>query len=488
MGWPAIIQGGMGVGVSGWRLAGAVAAAGQLGVVSGTALDIQLARRLQEGDPDGCLRRSMARFPNPGLVARVLERYFVPSGRAAGARQARVPRFTLEPRPDLIELAVLASFVEVDLARAGHGGVVGINYLQKIVLPTLPTLYGALLAGVDFLLMGAGIPVEIPAALAALREHRPAELALAVAGEGAGEARVRFDPAPLGMPPAPLALPRFLPIVSSLSLAQILLKRAHGPIDGFVVEAPSAGGHNAPPRGQPRFDASGQPVYGARDEVDLEGFRELGRPFWLAGGRGRPGCLDEARRAGATGIQVGTVFAFCRESGLAPALRRAVLAQIADGTATVFTDPQASPTGFPFKVVELAGSLSEQAAYQLRPRACNLGFLRTLFRRPDGRLGFRCPAEPIETFIAKGGTAEQTVGRKCLCNSLLANIGLAGRAADGRLELPLLTSGDDLEGVRALLAAGDGDYGAEDVLRSLAPARALEPWPTEASMQMSPAH
>ena len=33
--WPVIIQGGMGVGVSGWRLARAVAERGHLGVVSG---------------------------------------------------------------------------------------------------------------------------------------------------------------------------------------------------------------------------------------------------------------------------------------------------------------------------------------------------------------------------------------------------------------------------------------------------------------------
>ncbi|MGD8321328.1 MAG: hypothetical protein PVJ02_12765, partial [Gemmatimonadota bacterium] len=36
---PVIIQGGMGVGISGWRLARAVSSRGQLGVVSGTALD-----------------------------------------------------------------------------------------------------------------------------------------------------------------------------------------------------------------------------------------------------------------------------------------------------------------------------------------------------------------------------------------------------------------------------------------------------------------
>ena len=57
---PTIIQGGMGVAVSNWRLANAVARQGQLGVVSATALDTVLVRRLQDGDADGAMRRSMA--------------------------------------------------------------------------------------------------------------------------------------------------------------------------------------------------------------------------------------------------------------------------------------------------------------------------------------------------------------------------------------------------------------------------------------------
>ena len=248
---PQVIQGGMGVGVSGWRLARAVAAAGGLGVVSGTALDVQLARRLQLGDLAGDLRRSLARFPYREIVDRVMQRYFVPGGIAPGARFAEVARHTLKPSRDLLGLNVLAGFVEVDLAREGHDGAVGINLLQKIVLPTLPTLYGAMLAGVGYVLMGAGIPLEIPAALAALSGHQPASLSVGVAGDETADVRIGFDPAETGTPQLaePLALPDFFPIISSVSLAQILVKRASGPIDGFVVEAPAAGGHNAPPRG-----------------------------------------------------------------------------------------------------------------------------------------------------------------------------------------------------------------------------------------------
>ncbi len=470
---PRVIQGGMGVGVSGWRLARAVSAAGGLGVVSGTALDVQLARRLQLGDLTGDLRRSLARFPYREVVDRVMKRYFVPGGIAPGARFAEVARPTLKPTRDLLGLNVLAAFVEVDLAREGHDGPVGINLLQKIVLPTLPTLYGAMLAGVGYVLMGAGIPLEIPAALAALAGHRPASLAVPVSGDEAEGVRIGFDPAEIGARPLahPLDRPCFLPIVSSVSLAQILLKRASGPVDGFVVEAPAAGGHNAPPRGAARFDDSGQPIYGPRDEVDLVQLAELGRPFWLAGNRGRPGALAAARRLGAHGIQVGTGFAFSRESGLAPELRRAVIAQVQAGDSGVRTDPRASPTGFPFKVVDLPGSLSDDAVYAARERVCNLGFLRSAYRRDDGQIGYRCAAEPVEAFVAKGGEENQTVGRKCLCNSLLANVGLAEPQVDGGAEPPLLTAGDDLDALRSYLPspaiAGDGDYAAAEVLRGL---------------------
>jgi len=468
---PVIIQGGMGVGVSGPPLARQVAACGQLGVVSGTALDVQLARRLQQGDAGGELRAAMARFPNSDLVERVLARYFVPGGRGPHERFVEVPRHTLTPRRELLELDVLASFVEITLARQGHAGVVGINLLQKIVLPTLPTLYGALLAEVDYVLMGAGIPLEIPAALAALAAHRPAALAVPVAGDEGPGVRVEFDPAPLvdaATRARPLRVPCFLPIISSLSLAQVLLRRSSGPVDGFIVEAAVAGGHNAPPRGAPRFDATGQPLYGPRDEVDLGKLRELGLPFWLAGGQGRRGRLAEARALGATGIQVGTAFAFCRESGLDPELRRAALARVTDGVAAVRTDPRASPTGFPFKVVELPGTLSDPALYLARERNCDLGFLRSAYRRAEGCIGFRCPAEPVATYLAKGGTLADTDGRKCLCNALLANLGLAERRNGHGPELPLLTAGDDLASLLPLVVAAHGaDYGAEDVLRAL---------------------
>ena len=64
-----------------------------------------------------------------------------------------------------ISLTVVANFVEVFLAKEGHDGVVGVNYLEKIQMTTPAAAYGAMLAGVDAVLMGAGIPAHIPAML-----------------------------------------------------------------------------------------------------------------------------------------------------------------------------------------------------------------------------------------------------------------------------------------------------------------------------------
>jgi nitronate monooxygenase len=85
MSQPKIIQGGMGVAVSGWKLARTVSRLGQLGVVSGTGLAIILARNLQLGDPDGHLRRALHQFPIPAVAARVLAQYFIPGGKSPTA-------------------------------------------------------------------------------------------------------------------------------------------------------------------------------------------------------------------------------------------------------------------------------------------------------------------------------------------------------------------------------------------------------------------
>ena len=471
-----LIQGGMGVGVSGWRLARVVSKAGQLGVVSGTGLAALLARRLQNGDAGGHMRRAISHFPIPGVAERILDCHFIDGGRPADEPFILTTQPRLSSGVAFTELTVVANFVEVYLAKEGHDGSVGINYLEKVQIPTLPSIFGAMLAGVDVILMGAGIPRFIPGVLDAFAEGKPAELHIQVEDAGDRQFISQFDPSHFceGQAP-PLSRPLFLAIISSATLAMTLARKSNGRVDGFIVEAPCAGGHNAPPRGQHHLSPSGEPVYGPRDEVDLDKLRALELPFWLAGGFATPEQLANALALGAVGVQVGTLFAFSHESDLTPAIKQQVLEQSRRHEVTVFTDPLASPTGFPFKVVQTSGSLSDHDLYLQRPRICDLAYLCRPYLRPDGVVGYRCPAEPEAHYVKKGGDIADTIGRKCVCNALFGSIGLGQVQPSGDLELALVTAGDDVAHIARLIAPGQDSYSAMDVVRYMlaAPASAV---------------
>ncbi|MES1259787.1 MAG: nitronate monooxygenase, partial [Gemmatimonadota bacterium] len=313
----------------------------------------------------------------------------------------------------------------------------------------------------SYVLMGAGIPREIPAVLAALSQHQQASLKLDTITPTETQLYITLDPAEYwDVVPPPMPRPKFLPIVASNSLATLLATKVAGGIDGFVIEGPTAGGHNAPPRGTLTLNDRGEPVYGPRDEVDLAKIGELGLPFWVAGGAGHPDRLQEALAAGAAGIQVGTLFAYADESGLDAALKRSVLESATRGEVSVLTDAKASPTGYPFKVVDWS---ENPVKAEKRKRVCDLGYLRVAFENDKGRIDYRCAAEPVDTYVAKGGAESETTGRKCLCNALMANIGLPQYRADGAVEPPILTSGDDLVQIGTFLD-GRTSYAAADVI------------------------
>jgi nitronate monooxygenase len=475
--FPKIIQGGMGVGVSNWRLANAVSRLGQLGVVSGTALDQLFVRRLADGDEGGYMKRGIDAFPFPEMAKRIWQDYFVPGGKPATAPYPTVPMHQRNSPRKLVELCMVSNFVEVFLAKDGHKNPVGINFLEKVQMPHLASIYGAMLAGVGYVLMGAGIPLHIPGVLDAFAAHHMAEYKLQVTGAAVGQdTQMHLDATEYveGLLPF-LQRPKFLAIVSSNTLATTMLRRATGRVNGLVIETPTAGGHNAPPRGKLQLNAAGEPVYGERDHVNIGELRALGVPFWLAGGYGNADKLREALEQGAAGIQVGTAFAFSRESGMRTDLKKKLLAQAVVGSGVVFTDPLASPTGFPFKVALVDGTASEFPIYQERKRVCDLGYLREPYAvSNEGAIGYRCAAEPVANYVSKGGKVEDTVGRKCLCNALMANIGHGQTRKDGVVELPLVTTGDDLNTIAQFVTPGQDSYGAEDVVRSLLSALPVE--------------
>ena len=483
-----IIQGGMGVHVSSWRLASAVSQTGQLGVVSGTGMDRVLARILQDGDPDGHYREALSFFPFPEIAKRILNKYFKPDGRKPGEKYLHVGMVhettTLAPTQDQADLVVAGNFCEVFLAKQGHFGKIGINFLEKIQDPNhCMSFEGAMIAGVDYVIMGAGIPLYTQAILEKIANGEVAAYPVDIHHTQGGKTEhlVEFDPEKYGMSRLQLQKPKFLAIVSSTTLAKKMcgIKREGDRrlADALIIEGWTAGGHNAPPRVDGIFNDKGEPVYGPKDTVNLQEVAKLGVPFYLAGGYNRPDMVKYAIKVlGASGVQVGSGFALCEESGLDPELRRTLRRNCYLGTQEVFRDGRASPTGFPIGIAQLEGTLSETEAYKARSRICDLGYLRHVLHKGDAKdfvygrdtFNYACPAEPVKSYIAKGGLLEETVGRKCVCNGLYATIGLAQyRPHAKNEELKLVTFGTDIEDLRDFLQGPDDVPTAERYVRYL---------------------
>lgn len=459
---PRIIQGGMGVAVSDWNLAYTVSKTGQLGVVSGTALDAVMARRLQNGDPGGHMRRALAAFPYPDVAEELLNTYFLPNGRN-GKPYRPIPKTTLTRDRKHEILAVAANFCEVWLAKQA-GGYVGINFLTKLQMATPPAVYGAMLAGVDAVLMGAGIPREIPKLMDDFAAGRAGGVTVdSILAPGIETPSVTFDPElTFGQAPQ-LKRPAFLAIVTGEVLASYLAKKDETRPDGFVVEHWKAGGHNAPPRRMQDTESG----FGPLDEANFDKMAAIGLPFWLAGGRATAGTFKDALAHGARGVQIGSLFAMSSDSGLRDDLRTQMLDLARRNELNVRTDHRASPTGFPFKVVDIKGTIGSRETYEARPRLCDLSYLRTPKIDAEGNIRYVCASEPDHKWLDKGGDPAELVDRLCLCNGLMASIGLGQERGDGYHEAPLLTLGSSTNEVAEMLKLFPNGWTAEDLVRTL---------------------
>ena len=458
----------MGIAVSGWRLARQVAQLSEFGVVSGTGIDTVVVRELQQGDPNGRIRALRA-YPDQEIVDYMVDTFYRAGGHEEGAPFKLLPVHKFKPTVRSQRILSAAAFSEVFLAKEGHDGWVGVNLLAKLKRHTLACIYGAMLAGVDAILMGAGIPIEEIEQLPNLAAGHKARLRLDVDTSSAPDAKDSYyyelDPSDLVQPPPQLPIPMFFPIISSDTLARIMDKKLpEGHITGWIIEGSVAGGHNAPPRNK-KFDENDSPIYDQRDVADLDKVAGLGYPYYLAGGYGSPEGLLEALQRGATGIQVGSLFSLANESGYPMATKSLLIRKIHEGGTVVRTDGRFSSTGFPFKVLEVEGTLGQQQTYDERIRICDMGYLQQAYLNEKGRLQVRCPAEPVAAYVEKGGKLEDTERRGCLCNALMANIGLGQRQRWGKEE-PLFTAGDSLVNL-PLGSLEHPHYAAEDVIRYL---------------------
>jgi nitronate monooxygenase len=503
-----LIQGGMGVYVSNWRLAQAVAKERPgiaVGTVSGTGLDVVYVRLLQLGDPGGHVRRALDAFDNQFGVRigkKICDRYFIEGGKAPSARFKNSPQHIVRPQNGgitipapsqesqsialtldeaIVELLIATGFAEVWLAKQGHGGRVFINFLKKVELPLVYTMYGAMLAGVDGVIVGAGNPEGLPEVCSKLADHQPVSSDLLVLYRQSGESfHVPFDPRAVAagqLTKKPLQRPAFLAIVSLESLVEALANSRTEAPDGFIIEHHTAGGHNAPPQGVLKKDDKGQPQYSQQDEPDLQAIRKSGLPFWLAGGYSSHEKFNQALAAGALGVQIGSNFALAEESGMQPSYRSAILKKLKNGARDeeLVQTTMFSPTGFPFKVAQLEDTLAEDSVYADRRRVCDIGLLQQRgLSKPaaDGsrRLFQRCSAAPVDGFISKRGLEFNTHDRRCLCNGLLSTVGLGqvgNQNGEQKEEPAIVTLGNHLDGIRRLSRNGQSQYWARDVVNDL---------------------
>ena len=499
-----LIQGGMGVYVSNWRLAKAVAMEKPgitAGTVSGTGLDWVYARLLQLGDPGGHVRRALTAFDEKfgiGIGKKILDRYFLEGGKAPTSRFKNPPQQIVRaldgsdiiplpsqsPAPvalafdnDNIELLIATGFAEVWLAKEGHHGNIFINFLKKVELPLVYTMYGAMLADVDGVIVGAGNPDGLAAACSRLVNHQSVNIDILVLYREPGEDfYVPFDPRLIAdgkFTSKPLHRPALLAIASLEGLVQALSQSQSEAPDGFIIEHHTAGGHNAGPQGPIRLDNLRQPIYSELDEPDLTAIHQIGLPFWLAGGYASREKIQKAQTFGATGVQVGSVFALAEESGMKPAYKSAIMNEIKKGTedSDLVKTTLFSPTGFPFKVVQLEGTLADDMVYAARSRICDIGLLQQRgFSKPDAdgkrHLFQRCSAAPIEGFVKKRGLPHNTESRRCLCNGLLSTVGLA-QGTNQKEEPAIVTLGNHLDSIRRLSHQGQYPYWVRDVVMDL---------------------
>ncbi len=337
-----VIQGGMGVGVSLYPLARAVAKEGGVGVVSSACLDRLLGKR---------------------------------NGKKINSYDA--------------------AYEEVSLAKAS-GGFAGINIMVALVRDYEASVKGALDAGADVIISGAGLPLGLPGI----------------------------------QPPKDTAL---IPIVSSARALELICKKwerfGYRP-DAVVLEGPLAGGH----------------LGFKMDQIDLESNRlenlfppvkdmamKYGNiPVIVAGGIYTHEDILDFIKQGADGVQMGTRFLATEESSASEKYKHAVV--ISKDEDIIVADKPGSPCGLPFRVIKQS-PMYVSALSRLREPKCDKGYV--LLKDAEGKFS-RCPAK------------ESNENHFCICNGLLSSADY-----NPEKEEPLYTVGTNASRVQKIISVKD---------------------------------
>ncbi len=334
-----IIQGGMGIGVSLYPLARAVAVEGGVGIISSAAIDRLLSKR------------------------------------------NRKKYNTYE-----------AVYEEISLAKS-EGGIVGINIMVALGRDYEASVKGAIDAGADMIISGAGLPMALPSIA------RPEHTAL-------------------------------IPIVSSARALRIICKRwqrqGYQP-DAAVLEGPLAGGHLGFQWGQ--IDLEENLLENLLPPVK-DVARQYGDfPIIVAGGIYTSLDIKRFLDLGADGVQMGTRFLGTVESSATPEYKAALL-QAGQDDIIVKMKP-GSPCGLPIRLIRQSPMYQEALVSGRQPK-CDKGYVLT--KDTEGRYT-RCPAK------------ESNESHFCICNGLLSS---AGYNPDK--EKPLYTVGTNAYRVDRLMS------------------------------------
>jgi len=300
-----IVQGGMGIGVSAHRLAGHVAAGGGVGTIS--AVDL--------------------RHHHPDLLART---------RAAGVDAAGKALI------DQANIEALAREVRAARHLAGPHGLLAVN-VMRAVSEYAPYVRCALENGIDAVVVGAGLPLDLPELAA---DHPQAAL---------------------------------IPILSDARGVNLVVRkweRKQRKPDAIILEHPAyAGGHLGAARIDDVRDARFDFERSVPETIAVLRAAGLdGTPVIAAGGIRTLADIRRLQGLGAAAVQLGTPFAVTLESDAHPEFKR-VLAEARDEDMVEFT----SVAGLPARAVAtpwLKGYLKAegklQAVAHARTRCVNV--------------------------------------------------------------------------------------------------------------------
>ena len=305
-----IVQGGMGVGVSAHRLAGTVASLGAVGTISSVDL----------------------RRHHPDLMASTRE---LSAGSDTAAAKSAI---------NAANLVALEREIAAARKLSAGRGLLAVN-VMRAVGEYAPSVTRALECGIDAVVVGAGLPLDLPDLAA---DHPEALL---------------------------------IPILSDARGVQLLVRkweRKKRLPDAIVIEHPGfAGGHLGAARiadlADPRFDFA--TVIPQVNEFLRSHGVEREVPLIAAGGIRTHDDIVRLQNLGAAAVQLGTPFAVTEECDANPEFKR-VLAQAGDEDLVEFT----SVAGLPARAVAtpwLRNYLKAQPKLQsnahVKPR-CTLAF------------------------------------------------------------------------------------------------------------------